>query len=134
MSRVKRSAPSRPATDAGSPAVRGEVLIIAGTLPGAAPAPAGRGERAYHLVARVNDPRIVQAPVDILAAALVRLVAVGGDVGVLTRVQIDGEAVGMLGPTRRAGGVAAVERRRGVRLERREIRAVVGVHRHHLAD
>src|SRR5580692_12923424 len=122
------------AADAGLPAVRGEVLVITGPQPGAAPAPADRGERAYHLVTRVNDPWIGQAPVDIHAAALVRLVAVGGDIRVLARVQIDGEAVGVLGPARRAGGVAAVERRRIVRLDRREIRAVEGVHRHHAAD
>ena len=54
--------------------------------------------------------------------------------GFSTRVEVDRDAVGVVGPVRRARDVAAVERRRVVRLHRLAVAALVDVDGHHLAD
>ena len=60
--------------------------------------------------------------------------AVGVDVRVLDRVQVDRASVRVLRPAARALDRTAVESRRVVRLDRAEVAAAVGVDRHHPAD
>ncbi len=73
-----------------------EVLVVLGAAPGAAPAPADGGERLDHVVALVDDAGVGAAAVFELDAVLVGDAAVGGDVRVLARVDVDGQAVGVL--------------------------------------
>ena len=56
------------------------------------------------------------------------------DIGVLDRVDVDRQAVGVIRPVRGAGGVAAVEGGRVVGLDRAKVAAPVSVHELHAPD
>src|SRR4051794_24117890 len=76
--------------------VVGEVLIVLGARPGAAPVPADVGKGLHRAIAGVDHSGCVFRPVDIVDSGGGKDRATGGDVGVLHGVDVDRPAVGVL--------------------------------------
>ena len=119
-----------------SAAAGGEVLVVARAAPAPAPAPADARERAHdraalgdHARARAHARAVEVGPRGGVARR-----AVGRDVRVLDRIEVDRAAVGVLRPVRRPGRAAAVEGRGVVGLDRAEVGAAVGLDRDHAPD
>ena len=76
--------------------VVGEVLVVPGARPGAAPVPADVGKGLHRAVAGVDHSGCAFRPVDIVDSGRGKDPATGGDVGVLHGVDVDRPTVGVL--------------------------------------
>ena len=113
---MRRSAPTRPASRL-SVAVCGEVhVVLRRARPGPAPAPSDRCERPYDL--RSDHPFSETAAVKIRAPVWIPG-HTAADIGVLTRVQVDGMPVRVIRPVARSAATRAGRRHRLSALERR---------------
>jgi hypothetical protein len=126
-----RCGPRRPL-----PAVDREMLVVGGTRPVLAPSPADGAQRQNQDAPGVCHPRADIGPVDVGGAggglhARARL-----EVGILDRVHVDGQPVGVHRPLRRPhrDGVTAVEPGGVVGGHGPRITAVEDIDRFHPAD